>query len=148
MPVRCNWSKKQILIILIFQAGFYHQVPICDKLPVYIYHTDSTFLNKTGLFHAFKSQIFRIPIWITKYIKMNISFSEALWTLHVLLCDPQTTFHSPVCTILITLAVLPQRSDIRLSRYPPVNAPCSAFFCSFCVFYSGITRVKSNGGIA
>ena len=66
-------------------------------------HKDDTFLYKTGLFHAFMSLSLRVPIQILKYVKNGHIFSEVLLTLHVPRGDPQTTFHSPACTILITL---------------------------------------------
>ena len=68
IPAKCNRSRNWILIIFIFQAGLYRQVSAI-MLPIYIYHKDSTFLCKTGLFHASMSHSLRIPIQIVKYDK-------------------------------------------------------------------------------
>ena len=69
-----------------------------------------------------------VPIQIVKYVKKGIIFSEVPLTLHVWRANHQTTFHSPACTILITLVFVLQRSDIWLPRCPPGIAPgpCSA----------------------
>ena len=68
MPAKFNRSVNRILIIFIFQTRLYHQV-YQIMLPVYIYHKDGTFLNKTGLFHASMSHSLRVPVHIVKYVK-------------------------------------------------------------------------------
>ena len=68
MPAKFNRSVNRILIIYVFQTGSYHQI-YQIMLSVYIYHKDSTFLYKTGLFHAFMSHSLRVPVQIVKYVK-------------------------------------------------------------------------------
>ena len=68
MPANCNGSYNGMLMISVFYAGLEHQVDVI-RLPVYIYHSDGTFLYKTDLLHASMSHNLRAPVQIVKHVK-------------------------------------------------------------------------------
>ena len=145
MSAKTNRSNNRILIMSIFQAGLYHQVYVI-MFPVYSYK-NRTFLYKTCLLQAFMSHSLRVPAQIknVKMVKMVILFTEVLLTLHLPRGNSQTTFHSPACTILITLVFLLQQSDIWLPRYRPGIAPVFGFFAFFALVTPVISRAKAIG---